>query len=637
MINHGAISNGSSIGSISVFQFEGKICFYIPRLSYWQGYSVRFTNVAGAGNGENEVASITNAVKPTNISKNYDITIKDSFHTGHFPTWSEIADKPSTMTPSVHTHDDRYFTESEVTTKLETKVNTTGSSLTGDLTFTTDHGVHWSRNTDGASITFENISDADTDSYMHFKTIDNGNEYFKFTSMSATVATDLFTIKSDNARFKTYQLYHEGHKPTWSEVDGKPSSFTPASHTHDDRYFTESEINTKLARTITHPESLGTRNLNDITAKGHYYQSANVNTPGKNYPEEQAGALTVKDAAGIVQEYHIYGSNKVYTRAKYTTEWTNWKAQAVLEPDGELYIHGHRVYHGNHKPTTTDIGALDRGSYSIIGQDMKIHGKRAMVGMSSGELYLGYGADFHSITLNPATTYTKRCYSDNWFYSTGNTGWHNSTHGGGWYMTDGTWMRSYSNKNVYTGGVMKADSGFEGGGLKIPHSSSEKYMSYNYNNTGKGWGNFFNNNGMGWYDWHSNRNILDYEINNNRLITYRLLRAAGGIQNNTRNFKSYVELTDSQDKVRIQRSGNYSLDSYDIATSKEGDFIIDNSEVSINAINSRRIDSQAGYNVDKKEYVDGTIIETDLTKLLISLVSEVKTLKDEIKDLKNMS
>ena len=33
---------------------------------------------------------------------------------------------------------------------------------------------------------------------------------------------------------------------SWGNVSGKPSSFTPSSHTHDDRYYTESEINTKL-------------------------------------------------------------------------------------------------------------------------------------------------------------------------------------------------------------------------------------------------------------------------------------------------------------------------------------------------------------------------------------------------------
>ena len=39
---------------------------------------------------------------------------------------------------------------------------------------------------------------------------------------------------------------NKDHSHAWSTITGKPSSFTPASHTHDDRYFTESEINNKL-------------------------------------------------------------------------------------------------------------------------------------------------------------------------------------------------------------------------------------------------------------------------------------------------------------------------------------------------------------------------------------------------------
>ena len=33
----------------------------------------------------------------------------------------------------------------------------------------------------------------------------------------------------------------------WSGVTGKPSTFTPSSHTHDDRYYTESEVESKLS------------------------------------------------------------------------------------------------------------------------------------------------------------------------------------------------------------------------------------------------------------------------------------------------------------------------------------------------------------------------------------------------------
>ncbi len=46
-----------------------------------------------------------------------------------------------------------------------------------------------------------------------------------------------------------------------------------------------------------------------------------------------------------------------------------------------------------------------------------------------------------------------------WHRTYGQTGWYNGTYGGGWYMIDSTWVRSYNNKNVYTAGQMRADGG----------------------------------------------------------------------------------------------------------------------------------------------------------------------------------
>ena len=53
-------------------------------------------------------------------------------------------------------------------------------------------------------------------------------------------------------------------------------------------------------------------------------------------------------------------------------------------------------------------------------------------------------------------------YTNNWFRSHRSTGWYNETYGGGWFMTDATWMRCYGDKDIYTGGKMRADAGFEG-------------------------------------------------------------------------------------------------------------------------------------------------------------------------------
>lgn len=46
-----------------------------------------------------------------------------------------------------------------------------------------------------------------------------------------------------------------------------------------------------------------------------------------------------------------------------------------------------------------------------------------------------------------------------WHYTYGNTGWYNGTYAGGWYMEDTTFVRSYNNKSVYTGGQVRGDAG----------------------------------------------------------------------------------------------------------------------------------------------------------------------------------
>ena len=67
------------------------------------------------------------------------------------------------------------------------------------------------------------------------------------------------------------------------------------------------------------------------------------------------------------------------------------------------------------------------------------------------------------ISLEGKDMYTNMRFTvqDDWLYTTGNTGWYNSTHAGGWYMSDSTWVRSYNNKNIYTGGRIKTVNAME--------------------------------------------------------------------------------------------------------------------------------------------------------------------------------
>ena len=53
-----------------------------------------------------------------------------------------------------------------------------------------------------------------------------------------------------------------------------------------------------------------------------------------------------------------------------------------------------------------------------------------------------------------------------WLVTKGNFGWQNSTWGGGFYMSDGSWIRTVNNKGIYTGGQVKAGSVDSAGRLR---------------------------------------------------------------------------------------------------------------------------------------------------------------------------
>jgi len=54
-----------------------------------------------------------------------------------------------------------------------------------------------------------------------------------------------------------------------------------------------------------------------------------------------------------------------------------------------------------------------------------------------------------------------------WVRTYGNTGWFNQDHGGGWHMTDSTWIRAYNNKKVYTNNEIRGNHLRSTGGAHI--------------------------------------------------------------------------------------------------------------------------------------------------------------------------
>ena len=130
-----------------------------------------------------------------------------------------------------------------------------GGTMTGNMTFSsigdvaTSGKIIWGGSTDGADIYYQTTASDQGNLVLNLR--DDSNCYLRIAS---------------NGTFKSYFSPADGNfhgnvdgyassagtantadAVDWSGVKNKPSSFTPSSHTHDDRYYTESEINTKLA------------------------------------------------------------------------------------------------------------------------------------------------------------------------------------------------------------------------------------------------------------------------------------------------------------------------------------------------------------------------------------------------------
>lgn len=148
-----------------------------------------------------------------------------------------------------HTHDDRYYTESEINTKLNDKANSSHTHGNSDIT-----GI------DGSKITTGTIDLARLPQGALERLIVVADDTVRFKLTSSTIQKgDTVKVTStgkmyyvvDETKLSTeagYEVYAAGTAASvpWSGVTGKPGTYTPSSHTHDDRYYTETEIDTKL-------------------------------------------------------------------------------------------------------------------------------------------------------------------------------------------------------------------------------------------------------------------------------------------------------------------------------------------------------------------------------------------------------
>ena len=229
---------------------------------------------AGAAIADSKLAQITTAGKvlPAAVQGTAVIT-----------TDSRLSDA---RTPVTHTHDDRYYTEAEMTTLLAGKqaagsyAPSTGiapSAITGTAVITTDSRLSDARTPSDGSVTNAKISSTAAIADTKLATISTAGK----VSNSATTATNANTANaivardtsgnfsagtitaalSGNAATATTAASCSGNAATATTLQTARTingvSFNgsaditvtanPNAHTHDDRYYTETEITTLLS------------------------------------------------------------------------------------------------------------------------------------------------------------------------------------------------------------------------------------------------------------------------------------------------------------------------------------------------------------------------------------------------------
>ncbi len=65
-----------------------------------------------------------------------------------------------------------------------------------------------------------------------------------------STATAITTTNIGNQTVKHATTAGTANAVAWANVSGKPTTFAPSSHTHDDRYFTEAEVATLLEQRV---------------------------------------------------------------------------------------------------------------------------------------------------------------------------------------------------------------------------------------------------------------------------------------------------------------------------------------------------------------------------------------------------
>lgn len=198
-------------------------------------------------------------------------------------------------------------------------------------------------------------------------------------------------------------------------------------------------------------------NIYDLGESGKPWRQAYINN--MHGSADAAGMLNTAYIGGQQPNPQTYFNNITGLKVAMTGVYTNGAYWSDT-----LWING---YHGDDVPKCTTLHFPRDGSAEmyISSQESKSTSYGAVYRIWSSKNSNRSDAAWICSTLNASGRITcADVYSSSWLRTVGQTGWYSESYGGGWYMTDNTWIRAYNNKQIYTAST-SADAIHTAGGM----------------------------------------------------------------------------------------------------------------------------------------------------------------------------
>ena len=142
------------------------------------------------------------------------------------------------------------------------------------------------------------------------------------------------SIQSDGIHATLKGTADAANSVAWANVTGKPSTYAPASHTHDDRYYTEAEINNKLD---------GKSNTGH-THDDRYYTESEINTKLDGKSNTNHTHNSIKDAGdGGTLTLAYSKSGLDYGSYSWLAGWNGKELRAVNKNQFATAYHTHNT------------------------------------------------------------------------------------------------------------------------------------------------------------------------------------------------------------------------------------------------------------------------------------------------------